>query len=150
LGVRTDFDRAIGVVPPGAVDVDAVIRRRRRTVQARQTWTAAGAGLAAVVVFPALVPFRGGAPGPVPAYGPSEQSGAPEVVHGVPSAAPTGPVPADIKAQLDAAFADRSGTGIPGAVFVNPDPAHRPRITPFISTYTVSSDAGHARSRSRA
>jgi hypothetical protein len=147
--MKADLDRAIGVTPPSAVNIDEVIGKGRRSVRARQTWIAVGAGAAALALLLVLVPLAGGAPAPVPAVGPgatatpSDRTVPPTVVHGVPSVAPsgtvpTGPIPRDIKAQLDVALADRIAASFPGVTYVNPAPGHRPPITTFISSFQAS------------
>ncbi|SEF37043.1 hypothetical protein SAMN05421837_112154 [Amycolatopsis pretoriensis] len=55
---REQFDAAIGAVPVSTVDVEAVLDRERRRARVRRVaipWTAAGAGVAAVVVGAAFV-----------------------------------------------------------------------------------------------
>jgi len=125
--MKTAFDKAIGTVPPSAVDVDAVIRRGRRTVWLRHARRAAGVGVAAVAVVAAFVRFT---PAPERLDTPGWTASRP------PSTAPSlGPVSADIEQRLNAAFADRIATDAPGAGYVNPDPSHKPRIATFISSY---------------
>jgi hypothetical protein len=152
--MKADLDRAIGVTPPSAVNIDEVIGRGRRAVRTRQTWIAVGAGAAVVAALLVLVPLAGGAPAPVPAVGPgttavpSDRKVRPTVVHGVPSVAPsgtvpTGAIPGDIKAQLDAALADRIAASIPGVTYVDPAPGHQPPITTFISSYQTSATDDH-------
>ncbi|MGK3204698.1 hypothetical protein [Amycolatopsis sp. MEPSY49] len=74
---KEQFDAAIGVVPVSTVDVEAVLDRERRRARVRRVavpWTAAGAGVAAVVVGAAFV-F---APGdPVTALVPADTPSAP-------------------------------------------------------------------------
>ncbi|SFW91776.1 hypothetical protein [Amycolatopsis australiensis] len=71
---KEQFDAVMGAVPPSTVDVDAVVDRERRRARVRRVvnpWTAAGAGVAAVVVGAALVfapadPGRAVMPGSAP------------------------------------------------------------------------------------
>ncbi len=77
---KEQFDAAIGVVPVSTVDVEAVLDRERRRARVRRVaipWTAAGAGVAAVVVGAAFV-FAPGEPAKalVPANTPSASASA--------------------------------------------------------------------------
>jgi hypothetical protein len=90
--MRTDFDEAIGLVPPSTIDLDRLIARRRRRAAFRRAGAAGATGGVAAVALGAVIAFGGapggrlGAAGPGPATSPS-----PPVPAGPSSAAARGP-----------------------------------------------------------
>lgn len=114
---KEQFDAAIGVVPVSTVDLDAVLNRERRRAKVAP-WTAAGVGVAAVVVVATTV-FAPGEPGPamvVPGSSPSPSPDPCAVSPYPPQTGPPAPETADVAANrlsgvLTAAVQQRVAAG---------------------------------------
>jgi hypothetical protein len=118
---RSVFDREIGTPPPSTVDVDRVIRRRRRSGRLRTVLAGTAAGLTAVAVVGVTgtaLPDRDR--GAARFGGPTEP---------VPSASATGD---PVAARLEAALRGFLTATLPGAEFHGNRPPSAARFGPLV------------------
>lgn len=134
---RTAFDREIGTPPPSTIDVDRVIRRRRRLRRLRTALTGTAAGVTAVAIVGVTVTsLNGGDPGGGEMFGGPADSGPsasqPASPSVSPSVSPSGsPSPDPVAVRLEGVLRGFLDAKLPGAGYRPNRPASSPHVAPL-------------------